>query len=243
MPTFIGDVHGWIGRLESVIAQTQDELVLVGDLIDRGSQVPAVLDLVHDLCDAGRARCLLGNHEWMLARVLGRGNADPNEDAFAAWISGWGGASVMAAYAVRTPTELKRCLGRHWPWLGELPWVLEGVVADRRWTAVHAGFDPSRPFAEQLAEVRCGWDGPWRDDDDPRPPPLFSKHWWRAYPPDMPTDMCLISGHMPIWKPLIMAQRIACDTTGGMPDRQLTGVMWPAGTVVRSQPEVLGSAG
>ena len=238
MPTFIGDVHGWCERLDSVIAQTDDELVLLGDLIDRGPQVPEVLDRVHDLCDSGRARCLLGNHEWMLARVLGRGDADPNYEAFAAWVGGWGGAAVMAAYGARTPGELKRRLGRHWPWLGELPWVLEGAVGARRWTAVHAGLDPARPFAAQLDELRAGWEGPWRDEHDPRPAALFSKAWLSTYPYDLPDDMCLISGHMPIREPLITPQRIGCDTTGGMPRRRLSGVAWPTETVIRSSSEL-----
>ena len=234
MITFIGDVHGWLGRLDVVVAQAQGELIFVGDLIDRGPQVPEVLDRVHDLCEAGKARCLLGNHEWMLARVLGRGDADPDLEAFDAWIAGWGGSAVMAAYGVDTPAALKVRLGRHWPWLGELPWVLEGAVEHRRWTAVHAGLHPNRPFVQQLDELRRGWNGPWRDGDDPRPPPLFSKKWLAKYPSDMPADMCLVSGHIPVWQPLIMPQRIACDTSGGMPDRRLTGVIWPSGTVITS---------
>ncbi len=234
MPTFIGDVHGWIDRLDAVLAQAEGEIVLLGDLIDRGPAVPEVLDRVHDLYDRGLARCVLGNHEWMLARVLGRGDAPPDEDAFDAWVDGWGGDAVMAAFGVDSAAELKHRLGRHWPWLGELPWVLEGTAAGRKWVAIHAGFDHQRPFAEQLADVRAGWDGPWSRSDDPRPPPLFSKRRVMVIPPDLPPDVCLISGHTPVIRPLITAQRIACDTTGGMPGRRLTGIIWPEERIISS---------
>jgi len=234
MLTFIGDVHGWYERLEAVLAQAQGEVIFVGDLIDRGPQVAQVLDLVHALCLAGRARCILGNHEWMLARVLGDVDEAPDEDAGEAWLDGWGGGAVMDAYGATTLAELKERLGEHGPWLRALPWVLEGAVDARRWVAVHAGFDPQRPFATQLAEAHCGWDGPWSRSSDPRPPLLFTKKWLAQTPADQPPDVCLISGHVPVYQPLITPQRIACDTTGGMPDRQLTGIIWPAEIVIRS---------
>lgn len=39
-------------------------LVFVGDLTDRGPDSPAVVDLVHDLVESGRAQCVLGNHDF-----------------------------------------------------------------------------------------------------------------------------------------------------------------------------------
>jgi hypothetical protein len=43
-------------------------LVFVGDLTDRGSDSPAVLQFVRTLMDRGLAQCLLGNHELNLLR-------------------------------------------------------------------------------------------------------------------------------------------------------------------------------
>lgn len=45
--------------------------VFVGDLVDRGPDTPGVLRLVMGMCDAGDALCVMGNHDWKLARALG----------------------------------------------------------------------------------------------------------------------------------------------------------------------------
>jgi hypothetical protein len=69
----IGDVHGEIEALKSLVARLgYDEhgrhpqgrrLVFLGDLTDRGPDSPAVVDYVAKLVDAGRAQCVLGNHD------------------------------------------------------------------------------------------------------------------------------------------------------------------------------------
>lgn len=74
----IGDVHGEIDALMSLIEQlgyNRDakhgqgrHLVLVGDLCDRGPDSPEVLKRVLSWVDAGRAHCVLGNHELNLLR-------------------------------------------------------------------------------------------------------------------------------------------------------------------------------
>lgn len=225
--TFIGDVHGWNRRLGEVLAQAEGQVVLVGDLVDRGPETPAVLDRVHARCAAGSAACILGNHEWMLIHALGRLGAEPDEDAFAAWVAGWGGEAVLAAYAVTTAPALKRALARHWEWLCHLPWLLRGAEAGRRWIAVHAALDPRRPTSGQLVELEQGWDGPLAGTPDSRPLPLFLKRAVADLPADFPADTCLVSGHTPQPEPLITPRRILCDTTGGLPGRRLTGVVWP----------------
>src|SRR5205823_974459 len=47
--------------------------VFVGDLVDRGPDVPGVLRLVTDMVEAGVALCVRGNHDDKLLRKL-RGN-------------------------------------------------------------------------------------------------------------------------------------------------------------------------
>jgi hypothetical protein len=69
----VGDVHGEIDALRSLMrhlgygedgSHPQDKrLVFVGDLTDRGPDSPAVVDLVKRLVGAGRAQCVLGNHD------------------------------------------------------------------------------------------------------------------------------------------------------------------------------------
>ena len=69
----VGDVHGEIGALHSLLTHLGYDpegdhpqgrrLVFVGDLTDRGPDSPAVVKLVKEFIDQGRAQCVLGNHE------------------------------------------------------------------------------------------------------------------------------------------------------------------------------------
>lgn len=69
----VGDVHGEIDALSELLGHLGYDargvhpdgrhLVFVGDLCDRGPDSPAVLDMVLGLVEAGRAQCVLGNHE------------------------------------------------------------------------------------------------------------------------------------------------------------------------------------
>jgi protein phosphatase len=83
----VGDVHGCadelralLNRLGYEIASTQDgetarhpdgrKAVFVGDLVDRGPDVPGVLRLVMNMVAAGAALCVPGNHDVKLMRKL-----------------------------------------------------------------------------------------------------------------------------------------------------------------------------
>lgn len=74
----IGDVHGRCAELKALLAQLgyapengawrhpERTALFIGDLVDRGPDVPGVLELVKGMADAGSARVLLGNHEFNL---------------------------------------------------------------------------------------------------------------------------------------------------------------------------------
>jgi hypothetical protein len=74
----IGDLHGEIDPLRELLARLGYDaagghragrrLVFVGDLGDRGSDSPAVIEWVRELVSRGAAQCLLGNHELNLLR-------------------------------------------------------------------------------------------------------------------------------------------------------------------------------
>jgi hypothetical protein len=75
----VGDVHGEHEALMALLERLGHglrrdahpegrRLVFVGDLVDRGPDSPAVIDTVRELCDRGRAQCVLGNHELNLLR-------------------------------------------------------------------------------------------------------------------------------------------------------------------------------
>ena len=72
----VGDVHGHADVLERLLRQmgyqphgkgyrrSGHQLVLVGDLIDRGPQQRRVLEIVRTMRDAGDAQVVMGNHEF-----------------------------------------------------------------------------------------------------------------------------------------------------------------------------------
>ena len=76
----VGDVHGHLAALRKLMDRLgYDEegghpegrrLVFVGDLVDRGEDSPGVIRLVRAMVEAGRAQCVLGNHELNL--LLGK---------------------------------------------------------------------------------------------------------------------------------------------------------------------------
>src|SRR5882672_7932491 len=74
MKTFvIGDIHGRCAQLHALLEMlprdpSTDKLVFLGDLIDRGPDIPGCVEQVLNLCqeNPGRVICLRGNHEQML---------------------------------------------------------------------------------------------------------------------------------------------------------------------------------
>jgi protein phosphatase len=79
----IGDVHGCFAELERLLTELGYDIagekvqpppgrkaVFVGDLVDRGPDVPRVLALVMRMVKAGSAICVPGNHDARLVRAL-----------------------------------------------------------------------------------------------------------------------------------------------------------------------------
>ncbi len=74
----VGDVHGEFAALQALVSRLgyhtdgshpeQRHLIFVGDLCDRGPDSPGVVRYVAGLVAAGRAQCVLGNHELNLLR-------------------------------------------------------------------------------------------------------------------------------------------------------------------------------
>lgn len=230
--TFIGDVHGWSRRLDQVLAKAEGEIVLMGDLVDRGPDAPGVLARVRGLCLEGRARCLLGNHEYALLRGIGAPTIGlgPDPDRFEVWRDFHGGSAVLSAYQARDAAALRRAMGQELiAWLASLPWCLHGESDGARWIAVHAAIMPDSSLIHQLAQLEDGW-----NTLCDQPHHLYDKAHVEDVPDDLPPGTVLVSGHLPIERPLVTPQRILCDTSGGLPGRKLTGVIWPEGRIITS---------
>jgi len=80
---------------------SQDKLIFLGDLIDRGPDVPGCVELVRELCsrEPERVICLRGNHEQMLLDFL--------DDENLIWLeSATGGDRTFEQYTA-TPLRLR----------------------------------------------------------------------------------------------------------------------------------------
>lgn len=75
----VGDVHGCFDELRELLdalgyhgamPPAGRTLTFVGDLVDRGPKLAAVLRLVMEMVRAGTALCVLGNHDHRLMRKL-----------------------------------------------------------------------------------------------------------------------------------------------------------------------------
>lgn len=124
----IGDVHGCFDTLAELLTHWNPEterLIQVGDLVDRGRQIPQTVELARQLSEqyGEQAIFLKGNHEQGMLRHLG-----PN-GPYKGWLD-WGGRSTMIQYGVRR--ELQE---PHLAWLTERPlfWKNEHMVVS------HAG--------------------------------------------------------------------------------------------------------
>jgi protein phosphatase len=65
----VGDVHGDT-RAFAIAAETYRFIVQLGDLTDLGPDSAGALRIAFRLVEEGRGVCLLGNHDWKLARAL-----------------------------------------------------------------------------------------------------------------------------------------------------------------------------
>ena len=139
----IGDVHGCheaLFRLISVLPP-EDHLVFCGDVINRGPDISACINLVWGLVDSGRATWLRGNHEQRLVESLQKDSTEDQQDLL----------------AIETYRQLGDTLTRKWLHrLSKLPFVYAGDG----WVATHAGFDEhGRPDLQVREPFWNNYDG------------------------------------------------------------------------------------
>lgn len=136
----IGDIHGCSHALDALIEAihpTEDDVIVtLGDYVDRGPDVPGVLDQLIAL----RRRCklmpLLGNHDQvMMAAVFG--HIEPK-----IWLEMDGQKTVEAYGSIRDiPSE-------HTDFLSSCELCLE----THSHIFMHAGYDPELPLEKQSIE-------------------------------------------------------------------------------------------
>jgi serine/threonine protein phosphatase 1 len=114
----IGDMHGCRlaldGLLEALAPEGQDQLVLLGDYVDRGPDSRGVIESLIELSRRCRLVRLMGNHEIMLLRAFD----NPRDRHF--WLQ-YGGQATVDSYGGRLESIPEEHLDflRHCGWYHE----------------------------------------------------------------------------------------------------------------------------
>jgi len=107
----VGDIHGNLAALKSLLDVVRpevgrgDEIVFVGDYIDRGSESRACIDAILTLQGESLAgvSCLLGNHEeWLLET-----RADHSRHS---WLLGMDGLTTIRSYSEDAAAEIRSAM-------------------------------------------------------------------------------------------------------------------------------------
>ena len=134
----IGDVHGCAKALRTIIEkidpERDDQLIFLGDYIDRGPDSRDVIDQVIDLQTRCRVVPLFGNHELALLAIL---NKDANSSI---WLAN-GGSATVASYG----GSLAKIPDKHVQFLRDLQSYYECDDT----ICVHAGYNPALPMDQQ----------------------------------------------------------------------------------------------
>jgi serine/threonine protein phosphatase 1 len=199
----IGDVHGRADLLLSKLEAIYDverarpversEVVILGDLIDRGPNSAGCLDLISALAEHRPVVALLGNHEIVARTFLA------DESVYAEWLA-IGGAATLASYGVpaarrgTTPADVQLALLERMPERHRA--LLDGLRPSFTcgdYVFVHAGLRPGVPLAAQSLRDLTTIRGEFLEAD-------------------APFEHCVVHGHTPVRYPEVRPFRINIDT-------------------------------
>ena len=140
----IGDVHGCATALRSVVEALApsrgDKVILLGDIIDRGPDSRAVVELLLDLATDAEVTCIRGNHEEMLLNCL------DGSFPYDRWIEFGGGATLDSYQLLGNPQSMPES---HIDFLRS---TVDFVETESHFF-LHANYDPKVPIALQDPSV------------------------------------------------------------------------------------------
>jgi serine/threonine protein phosphatase 1 len=140
----LGDVHGCFRSLTAladfVPLRPEDNLITLGDYIDRGPNSRAVLDWLIDYSRRGKLVALRGNHEIMMLR------ARESEEELGRWLECGGDATLRSYSVLDDEGKLVDVPDSHWEFLEH---GTRGWFETERHFFVHANAYPDCPLGEQ----------------------------------------------------------------------------------------------
>jgi serine/threonine protein phosphatase 1 len=186
----IGDIHGCLTALDTLLGFVQpsadDQLIFLGDYVDRGPDSKGVLSRLIELKAKGNVICLRGNHEIMMNGARG------GMDDFRFWTA-CGGMEALESYAVEGQgMTLESIPYEHWRFLERLQ---DWHETDTH-IFVHANLKPEVPVEGQQTDW-LHWNA-------------ISSNWHK---PHM-SGKTMICGHTQQreGKPLVLERAICIDT-------------------------------
>jgi len=187
--------------------------VFVGDLINRGPDSKAVLNIVADLTTAGSAVVVAGNHELSLLRYLEDGKLVP--------FAMLGGLATIRSYVGTAEGDVHRQVLEAFP--EPHHGLLRGMASfweNEEVIVTHAGLPPDRPQVRDRSTVAQG-----------SFPELFSGTW--------KGPKTLVCGHyvQRSGKPFFGEGFVCLDTGCGTIGGPLTALLLPEWEVTSSTPD------
>ncbi|MBA2937603.1 serine/threonine protein phosphatase [Paenibacillus sp. CGMCC 1.16610] len=154
----ISDIHGELEKFERLLEAVryrpeEDQLILLGDYVDRGPNARGVIEKVIALKEAG-ALVLKGNHEDLMIKAL----TTEEERAWKRWAQINGGDMTLRSYGFTEanfavdenaetfvkPTLQSEILSQHLAFITNL----EHYIETDDYIFVHAGVQPGTPISE-----------------------------------------------------------------------------------------------
>lgn len=232
----IGDVHAQMDLFEQILASAAKivpkeaervDLVLLGDVIDRGPKSKTMLDWLAEGHPDWPTTALLGNHEQFLLHILEAPKGSYRQ-AYNLWMSN-GGKDTLKSFAEKIPDPRTVGSKEHKEWLKKTLSkrrldVLNGLKSHIRFgdlLFVHAGIDPGLSLKKNFSKSRLSrsdthWAwirGPFLNHEGPYPDNVFVVH-----------------GHTILPGPRLHPHRIGLDT-GGYRYGVLTGAVFFNNTI------------
>ncbi|NQX45605.1 serine/threonine protein phosphatase [Paenibacillus tritici] len=187
---FITDIHGDTKGLELLLSKAevdwkQDQLVVGGDMINRGKDSAGVVKHIKQLTEKhpGQVHALIGNHEEMMGNYIKHGDK--------LWLS-HGGHDTLRSFARTCPGQDEQQALMEWAY--SLPLYFE----DEEYVYTHAGLYPEEPLEQQSREIL--WMTEYEFYRQPHEP-LLSLTGGRP----------VIHGHTPVERIYFDGVRMNCD--------------------------------
>lgn len=204
---FVTDIHGDEKGLKLLLKQAGvdlnvDQLVIGGDMINRGNNSGGVVKLIRQLAEQfpERVHALMGNHEEMMGDYLKHGDR--------LWLS-HGGQETLESFDAHWADETIR--RGHMEWAYSLPVYFE----DDEFVYTHAGLDTRQPLEQQNRDIL------WMNECDFYQVPRSELLAFTGGKP-------VIHGHTPVERICYDGARMNCDmgsNTYSIPGERALGIV------------------